>query len=484
MSGLETLLPLIYHEKQQSGSQLCAQHALNGILQGDYFSAPDLAQFAQQLDTLEGSFNQDAGSVSNNMDDTGFFSVQVLEGALRVWGFTLVRWRSQDLREHQANPHSQMAFILNHQQHWFTLRRFGDLSDPESGHWFNLNSFLKEPEWVGKLYLGMVLSQAEDEGYSVFAVLPIHEVDGPTILPHTEADVIASTLPPPTSAQMGTRLSTSRVPVASDASSSKPPVPEGFENEDLELQAALQASLSSGDIDFAAFAQGLSEPRAVSSLFTPPSRASEPARLHADVAEDPVAASMARNKAIMQRMQREQEMALREGYDEEVMLGFHGVNGTGVPNIGGPSRVRTTQTVGEVDEEEAIRRAIEVSRDGNRAGDSPDAMEALEEDEEWLPQRQDIRPTAPSAAASGNRVYDDEDSELQAALKASLEGLPGDFVVPPMPPRTSAPSAPSRASVPLEAAAPEQEEEEETPAVEIDAAEMRRRRLARFGGQQ
>lgn len=57
-----------------------------------------------------------------------------------------------------------MAFILNHQQHWFTLRRFGSLENPESGHWFNLNSFLNEPEWVGKLYLGMVLSQAEDEG--------------------------------------------------------------------------------------------------------------------------------------------------------------------------------------------------------------------------------------------------------------------------------------------------------------------------------
>jgi hypothetical protein len=57
-----------------------------------------------------------------------------------------------------------MAFILNHQEHWFSLRRFGSLADPDNGHWFNLNSFLSEPEWVGKLYLGMVLSQAEDEG--------------------------------------------------------------------------------------------------------------------------------------------------------------------------------------------------------------------------------------------------------------------------------------------------------------------------------
>jgi len=61
-----------------------------------------------------------------------------------------------------------MAFVLNHQEHWFSLRRFGQLTDPENGHWFNLNSFLPEPEWIGKLYLGMVLAQAEDEGVSAF----------------------------------------------------------------------------------------------------------------------------------------------------------------------------------------------------------------------------------------------------------------------------------------------------------------------------
>ncbi len=66
------------------------------------------------------------------------------------------------------NHHSkQLAFILNLEQHWFTLRRFGLTSvgeDAGQGHWFNLNSFLTAPEWVGKLYLGMVLQQAEAEG--------------------------------------------------------------------------------------------------------------------------------------------------------------------------------------------------------------------------------------------------------------------------------------------------------------------------------
>ena len=72
----------------------------------------------------------------------------------------------------QLNIHdkrTQLGFILNLQQHWFTLRRFGNASadinqDEGNGHWFNLNSFLPKPEWVGKLYLGMVLQQAETEG--------------------------------------------------------------------------------------------------------------------------------------------------------------------------------------------------------------------------------------------------------------------------------------------------------------------------------
>jgi ataxin-3 len=70
------------------------------------------------------------------------------------------------LRTHHS---TQLGFILNLEQHWFTLRRFGPASahideDTGEGHWFNLNSFLSAPEWVGKLYLGMVLQQAEAEG--------------------------------------------------------------------------------------------------------------------------------------------------------------------------------------------------------------------------------------------------------------------------------------------------------------------------------
>ena len=37
MAGLERLVPYIYHEKQQEGSMLCAQHALNSLLRTSQF---------------------------------------------------------------------------------------------------------------------------------------------------------------------------------------------------------------------------------------------------------------------------------------------------------------------------------------------------------------------------------------------------------------------------------------------------------------
>ncbi|KIJ49494.1 hypothetical protein M422DRAFT_27859 [Sphaerobolus stellatus SS14] len=482
MAGLERLVPLIYHEKQQSGSQLCAQHALNTVLQGDYFQAPDLAQFAHQLDALEGAVNEDAGPDSNNMDDTGFFSVGVLEHALRVWGFTLVRWRSEELREQQANPHHQMAFILNHQQHWFSLRRFGNLEDPENGHWFNLNSFLQEPEWVGKLYLGMVLSQAEDEGYSVFAVIPVDEPGSPETLPRTDADDVASTLPQPTSSGTGVRISIARTQSTSNTATSKPlAVHEGFEDEDMELQAALQASLAAGgDFDYAAFSELPQPPRADPSVSAvAETRLPEPEpepEAEVDSIEANMARNLARNRQLMARMRQEQEEALREQYEGEVARTFAP---RGVPR--GP-RIEVDD-----DEDENIRRAIEASRAEHV--ENPDAMEEDDDDGDWLPPRRATEAAVPVAApARDDRVYDDEDAELQAALRASLEALPEGFTMPITPPReTASLSLPVQSTSNIVASpnASIQEEEEEIPqpAAQLDPDELRKRRLARFGGQ-
>lgn len=83
----------IFHETQDGS--LCAQHCLNSLLQGDYYSAVDLAQIAEQLDTQERIHMSEAGTSSSdyqrflsqessNYDDSGFFSIQVLQKALEV----------------------------------------------------------------------------------------------------------------------------------------------------------------------------------------------------------------------------------------------------------------------------------------------------------------------------------------------------------------------------------------------------------------
>ena len=41
----------IFHEVQDGS--LCAQHCLNSLLQGQFYSAVDLADLARELDTME-----------------------------------------------------------------------------------------------------------------------------------------------------------------------------------------------------------------------------------------------------------------------------------------------------------------------------------------------------------------------------------------------------------------------------------------------
>ena len=117
---------------------------------------------------------------------------------------------------------------------------------------------------------------------------------------------------------------------------------------------------------------------------------------------------------------------------------------------------------------------------------------------------------AEAAEPSGHRVYDDEDEEFQAALRASLASMPEEFVPPPSPLPVRAPPQPQRPSLtesvrssgttavatpPLEpvvsSTSHDDDDDDEAPLerlsspppVEetVDVDEMRRRRLARFG---
>ncbi|KZS98696.1 Josephin-domain-containing protein [Sistotremastrum niveocremeum HHB9708] len=507
MAGLESLTSHIYHEQQQAGSMLCAQHALNTLLQGNYFTPADLSAIAASLDELERRYDTEgAPTQSQNMDDTGFFSIQVLQNALNIWGLRLVHWRSEEMKAYQDRPYAQRGFILNLEQHWFTLRRFGQAvsakeateAEAERSHWFNLNSFLPRPEWVGRLYLGMVLQQAEEEGYSVYVVAQIDD-SGESILGGTEADDIAPLLPQPRSASTTTQMTTRTLSGETSKGTSRPQA-EGFEDEDMELQAALQASLGGGEYS------PFNAPEPVSTTATNPNPLAE--------AESSIEASRARSRAIMERMRREQEAALRNTYDEEIEERFYGQQDS--------SHIRFEGLPMDEDDENTnpSRAGIQAStarlvRGARQGTDSvlQRALRASQEDEEEdtgrrVRQRRQATPPLPVPDAAADSfgqqtgVYDDDDAELQAALQASLAHIPAGFTIPidqPPPSRApdSRPAEPeatptgsdlsSLSSLATTASTSigdddESEIESQAPAPSVDVDEMRKRRLARFGG--
>ncbi|KAF7315642.1 Josephin domain-containing protein [Mycena indigotica] len=392
---MNNLQRAVYHERQEDGSMLCAQHALNSLLQGNYFTAPDLSELAKNLDTLEESYDDDNhGSRSGNMDDSGFFSVQVLENALNVWGIRLARWRSEEMRPFHDHPENQLAFILNYEQHWFTLRRFGQ-------HWFNLNSFCARPEWVSKTYLAMVLQQAEADGYSVFVATSADSSN--TSLPHADADDLALTVAEPTS---------SGRPDPQSFSSQSTAI-EGMEDEDYELQAALHASLMGGELE---------------ALAPPVIQPSVPPTEEVSSELDPVAASMERNRRALEQMKAEQAYAQQQLWSDSDR--------------------------NEDDDDEHFRRAMEESQSVN----------------------------VPQASVPQHRVYDDDDAELQAALKASLEEVPTGWVMPEdLSPQPDLPTNTNPEPV-VESVEVEETVAQSPPVEEVSIDEMRRRRLARFGG--
>lgn len=98
---------------------------------------------------------------SNNVDESGNFSIMVLSEALkRAHGLTLSQANMDTVI---SNATAQRGYILHLQDHWFAIRRIG-------GEFWNLDSMKKRPSFVGDIYLGAFLSQMRSEGYSIFVV--------------------------------------------------------------------------------------------------------------------------------------------------------------------------------------------------------------------------------------------------------------------------------------------------------------------------
>lgn len=204
---------------------MCAQHCLNALLQGPYFTPVDLGSLAQKMDDEERLRMAECGEESEeyqrflqqpsgNMDDSGYFSVQVISSALQVWGLELVPYSSTEQRAREAckKPNTMKAFICNYKDHWFTIRKLAN-------QWFNLNSLLSKPELISDTYLALFLAQLQQEGYSIFVVFGT--------LPECAADEVLKKNP--------------AIPIIKP---SVVPKTVSKTNEEEELQRALEMSLS------------------------------------------------------------------------------------------------------------------------------------------------------------------------------------------------------------------------------------------------
>jgi len=217
----------IYLERQYGG--LCGLHSLNNLLQMPCFKADDLADIAHTLDVLERHLLEDGAGdgSSNNVDDAGNFSIQVLAEALdKSYNLKLIRDSSvlngllEELNNEEIDLSSRdVAFLCNLKEHWFVIRTI-------RGEFYNLNSLSKRPKKISLFYLSAYLGQLREEGYSIFVV----EGNLPPLLQSIE--------------DMGAR-SDWFIPGVDDQGEDDVEIINPDEVDDPELRMAIRASLAS-----------------------------------------------------------------------------------------------------------------------------------------------------------------------------------------------------------------------------------------------
>uniref|UniRef100_A0A915M6T1 ubiquitinyl hydrolase 1 n=1 Tax=Meloidogyne javanica TaxID=6303 RepID=A0A915M6T1_MELJA len=149
-------MDLVYHERQVG--RMCAQHALNMLLQGNYFTADNLVAIAHELDARERAVLGDESHFqSQNYDEV------ITEALRRQANLHLEALDSPAAFKIRQNPSMGQAYICHYEDHWFALRKIGTT-------WFVLNSLFKSPRIVSETFMELYITQLYTEGWSIYLV--------------------------------------------------------------------------------------------------------------------------------------------------------------------------------------------------------------------------------------------------------------------------------------------------------------------------
>jgi len=157
----------------------CGQHTVNNVLQKPSFTIASLAIIAQELDAIELNLMLGDGEInaetmahsSNNCDENGNYSIQVLTIALQQHGLSLEIWN------HHLDPTQENCFILNYDHYWFAIRKI------RNRYWI-LDSTKDGPEVIGDFFLTAML------GGLIFNCNTVYTVRGP--LPEEDLSVVGT----------------------------------------------------------------------------------------------------------------------------------------------------------------------------------------------------------------------------------------------------------------------------------------------------
>ena len=139
--------------------------------------------------TESAEFLRFAAQGSSNYDDSGFFSSQVIEAALKIWGITVAPISAPDMEPARREPLSERAFVCWLDSHWFTIRKVG-------GQWWDLNSMHTAPRRISDTHLGMLLLQLQSERYTIFVARgPIPEGDPAVAMEPSGDDAVRGRAP-------------------------------------------------------------------------------------------------------------------------------------------------------------------------------------------------------------------------------------------------------------------------------------------------